>query len=362
MNTAIIGCGFIANLHAKAIRALGHTIFIVIDRDPGQAEAFAAAYGINQWSTHFEDALNDQVECIHICTPPTFHYEMIKAALSAGKHVISEKPLVLKNEQAVEIIQLAIQNKRVHAVNYNVRFYEACRRAQQIIRSPDFGPPMIIHGSYQQEFHILPAENSWRYQPELAGHMRAVTEIGSHWIDLARFLTGLEITNVSAHFANFTPNRILYNGKLYKAENLEPDPIIVQSEDAAVISLQFSNGSIGSILLSEVSHGRSNALAIEVVGEKQSIWWQSENSNELTLASKGEGIKTQIFPFAGGYPETFADFFEKVYHYIEFPSVKIPDFPTFIDGAINTRVCNAIYDSAQQNSAWISVNYGEKDE
>jgi predicted dehydrogenase len=355
MNTAMIGCGFIANIHAQAIHGLGHTISIAVDHNANQAKAFAEQYGIYKWSTDFHDALVNGIDCIHICTPPALHYEMIKKALLAGKHVICEKPLVLENEQADGIVQLAQQNNLVHAVNFNVRFYNACQIAKKMIQSADFGKTLIIHGSYQQEFHIPPADVSWRYQTALAGPMRAVTEIGSHWIDLARYLTGLEITQVSTNFTNFNPSRILQDGKLFKAEASSENLINITSEDAAVISLRFSNGSIGSVLLSEVSHGRTNALSIEVVGEKQSVWWQSENPNELTQASKGEGIKIQKYPFSGAYPETFTHFFKNVYQAIESSSMDMVNFPTFIDGRFNTNVCNAIFESAHQNGSWVSV-------
>ena len=355
MNTAIIGCGLIANMHVQAIQSIGQKLSIVIDHNLAKAREFAKQYGVSKWAVDYQDALVDNIDCVHICTPPALHYEMIKAALFAGKHVICEKPLVLKNKQAVELFQLAQEKHLIHAVNFNVRFYEACKEAQQIIQSQSFGQPLIIHGSYQQEYHIPPTEASWRYNPELAGPMRAVTEIGSHWIDLARYLTGFEVEKVSASFANFSPDRIIQNDLLYKANKNDSDKIIVDSEDAAIISLQFSNKAIGTVLLSEISHGRSNALAIEVIGENGSIWWNAETPNQITQAAKPKGVSIKQYAFSGAYPETFSTFFKAVYDQISDQDNRRINYPTFRDGLINTMICNAIYESAQNNAGWVPV-------
>lgn len=355
MNTAIIGCGLIANMHAQAIQSLGQNIAIAVDHNQSKAEAFAKQYGIDNFSSTFNSCLSDNVDVVHICTPPVLHYEMVKAALLAGKHVICEKPLALENEQAQELFQLADENNLVHAVNYNVRFYDACKEAKSIIQSNDFGTPLIIHGSYQQEFHIPPAETSWRYQPELSGSMRAVTEIGSHWFDLARYLTGLEIVKVSASFANFSPYRSLRNDLLHKASSTEDSNFEVKSEDAAVISIGFSNGAIGSVLLSEISHGRSNALSIEIVGDYKSLWWNSETPNQLSYTLKSKGVSTKPFAFSGAYPETFMSFIKRVYDQIENPDSTVNHYPTFRDGFINTAICNAVFESAKNDGGWVCL-------
>jgi predicted dehydrogenase len=355
MNTAIIGCGLIANMHAQAILSLGHQISIAVDHNHTKAEAFAKQYGIEKSSDAFNSCLSDNIDVVHICTPPALHHEMVKTALLAGKHVICEKPLVLENDQAQELIQLAEENKLVHAVNFNVRFYDACKEAKSIIQSNEFGKQLIIHGSYQQEFHIPPAEASWRYQPELAGPMRAVTEIGSHWFDIARYLTGLEIEKVSANFANFSPYRSIENNMLYRAPCENESSFKVNSEDAAVISMQLSNGAIGSVVLSEISHGRSNALSIEIVGENKSIWWNSEMPNQLNQASKSKGVTGTQFAFSGAYPETFVSFIKEVYRHIGNSQDTPNHYPTFRDGLINTAICNAVYESAMNDAAWVTI-------
>jgi predicted dehydrogenase len=356
MRAAIIGCGFMGSVHAQALKELGHTLAYGIDASLPKAQAFAQRWQAQGFGDKPTMAFEEDIQCVHICTPPVLHYAMVKAALDAGKHVICEKPLCLSAEEAKALLLLAREKNRVHAVNFNVRFYDASRQAKDFISRPDFGKICLIHGSYLQEFHTLPAEYSWRYQPELAGPMRATTEIGSHWIDLVRFWTGLEIMEVSANYGSFTPDRFVSNGVMFAQEKEDSRKVTIDSEDAAVISIRFSNGAIGSLLLSEVSPGRINRLSIEVTGTHQSVWWNSEDPLHLCQGQKQAGITTQTHAFSGGFPDTFKDFFKAVYQEIEAdrPSQN-PTYPTFYDGCANAAVCTAIYASARSNSAWVKV-------
>jgi len=367
VRTAIVGTGFSAALHARALQGLGHRPVAVVGASIAQAEAFAAQWSVERFSDDLALALAGDIQCVHICTPPALHAGMLRQAIQAGKHVVCEKPLCLDPAEARDLLQLAREKQVIHALNFNARFYDACLRARQMIipSTPGmsgFGPVHLVHGVYLQEFHALPAEAGWRYQPELAGPMRAVTEIGSHWIDLARFWTGLEIVAVSASFGCFTPDRLLAGGLLTAAQDqpaTKPagaQAVRVDSEDAAVIALRFSNGAIGSLLLSEVSHGRYNNLHIEVTGAQQSIWWNSETPDRLHQACKASGILVQANPFAGGFPDTFRVFIAQVYQDMARGRPdEHPAYATFQDGAINAAVCAALYASAQAGGRWVKV-------
>lgn len=353
MKVAIVGCGNIARTHANALIQQKQDIVLAVGHNLEKAKAFAEEWNIPASSACFEDALADGIDCVHICTPPAMHYEMAKAALLAGKHVICEKPLCLKSEQAKELYLLAKEKGLLAAVNFNVRYHEACQRGRKLVNSPDFGALQLIHGAYLQEFHVLPAQYMWRYIPELGGQMRAVTEIGSHWIDLVRFWTGLEITAVSANFGCFHPKRYKKDGLMYAGEQAGSEPVSVDSEDAAVICLRFSNGAIGSLLLSEVSHGRSNCIKLEASSDENSIWWCSETPYQLSVARKFEGVTTVTNAFGGGFPDTFSSFFESVYSALE--TGKQTDYPSFYDGYQNAAVCEAIYQSAKNHANWTEV-------
>ncbi|MCD4752005.1 MAG: Gfo/Idh/MocA family oxidoreductase [Anaerolineaceae bacterium] len=356
MQAAIIGCGFIAGVHAQALKELGHKIVTVVDHNLPKAEAFAKQWNVQDFSDDYRQALRDDIDCIHICTPPAAHYQIIKDVLNTGIHVICEKPMCLDPEKALELFQLSKEKKRIAAVNFNVRFHDACGIAKNTIASTEFGKICLIHGSYLQEFHVLPNAYDWRYSTDLAGPMRATTEIGSHWIDLVRYWTGLEIDEVSANFGKFTPKRYLVDGMMFPEQKPDGAELTVDSEDAAVISIRFSNGAIGNLLLSEVSHGRMNRLSLEVTSPSHSIWWNSEEPYYLKQSQKSSGVITQTNAFSGGFPDTFHTFFSKVYQDIEagYPAEQ-PDYPTFFDGCVNAAVCAAIYESANNNSTWVSI-------
>lgn len=356
MNIAIIGCGNIAQTHAAELHGLGHQIVAAINATPQKAERFAAQWGASYAGSDIARALADDIDVVHICTPPTLHDEMVRTVIEAGKHVICEKPLCLDPVQARDLWQRVQAKGVVAAVNFNVRYHEACQRARAAIHAKDFGRICLIHGGYLQEFHVLPAQYMWRYIPELAGPVRATTEIGSHWIDLCRYWTGLEIEAVSANYGKFSPVRYRKDGMMYAEPQAGADEMEVDTDDAAVVSLRFSNGAIGDLLLSEVSHGRSNSVRMEVTGTKKSVWWDSEQPYQLHTAAKFSGVTTVTNAFGGGFPNTFGAFFREVYAEIEagHPS-QTPAYPTFYDGYRNAAVCRAIYESAAHNSQWTEV-------
>lgn len=136
MKVAIVGCGNIAATHAKALIQQKQEIVLAVGRDQSKAKAFAETWNIPSHSNQFTDALASGVDCIHICTPPAMHYDMAKAALLAGKHVVCEKPLCLNSEQARELYQLAQEKGLLAAVNFNVRYHEACQRGRKIVLRP----------------------------------------------------------------------------------------------------------------------------------------------------------------------------------------------------------------------------------
>lgn len=354
MNIAIIGCGTIADLHAKSLRVIGHKVDWVIDRNRKNAENFAQKWDADNVGELLTDEILSKLDSVHICTPPTAHYDLIKKCLLAGKHIVCEKPLCLTQEQSKELMQLAQNKNVVNAVNFNVRYYNACKQARATINQEQFGKPLLVQCSYQQEFHALPEAYTWRYNSEISGHLRATTEIGSHAIDLIRFWTGMAIKEVSAHFGCFNPVRYLKDGVMYQEELADTTPVKVDSEDVAVVLVKFENGAIGNIVLSEISHGRNNSIKLEVVGDKQSVWWESESPYHLNIAQKGVGINTSINAFSQNFSDTITQFIEQVYKDI-CASNRCKNYPDFEDGYMNAVVCDAIYESANNNAVWVSV-------
>lgn len=356
--SGIWGAGNIANTHAEALKAGGFTAGAVVDVDEQKAEEFARRHGIEKWGTDPALLLDDEIGTVHVCTPPNLHYEMVKTLLEHKKNVLCEKPLCFQNEEAEELARLAKSSGVVCAVNFNVRFHMACQRAHEMTASDDFGRVNLIHGAYLQEFNAFPAPLDWRYNEKLAGKMRAVTEIGTHWLDIAQYISGRKVTAVSADFGKFYPERYLENGVMYPDAGQETgaEKIEVRSEDAAVVNLRFDNGAIGSLVLSEVSQGHINRLSLEVTGEKKNLWWNSEDNNLLHTAVKGGGVNSEIFAFGNGFMDTFRALVDYFYKDVkEGGPCADPVYPTFEEGRDIVKLCNALLESAEQDGRWTAV-------
>jgi predicted dehydrogenase len=346
MRAAIVGTGGIAQVHAAALRELGHTITLVMGHSSASAELFSKAVDCDRFSDQLNAELLADVDCVHICVPPENHAEFIRTCLQAGKHVMCEKPLSLSAREAAELTQLAEQSGVVAAVNFNNRFYPACNRVRSAAAA--MNRIVLVQGHYRQEFHILPTQYSWRYQEEL----RATTEIGSHFIDLMRYLTGLEVESVSAAFLNATPERRVRDGMMYP--NGDGEPLTITSEDAAAVTFRLSGGALASAVFSEISPGRSNDLTIEISSPDKSVSWCSESPYEIVTGEPGGGLTHRRDAFGGGFSDTFRDSFQAFYQTAE-SGIRDPRLATFRDGAANAAICAAIAKSARSGGESVEV-------
>ena len=397
MKAAVIGGGFAGRTHVLALRAIGVEPYLVITTKEETAKRFAEEMGIPHYSgadqDGYEAAFGPEIDAVHICTPPTSHAKIVKELLLHGKNVLCEKPIALELEEAEALVN-AVENalaaespenvsaaespenvpaknheKPLCALTFNVRYHMACQRAKELIESGAFGRPILIHGNYMQEFHALPAPWDWRYDPELGGKMRAITEIGSHWIDLAQYLSGKKVTAVSAQTANFWPERAIADGIMTapctggnSAADIESegscsggkDTVHVISEDAATVNLQFEDGAIGSVVLSEVSPGRGNRLTMEITCENGNLWWNEEENNILHTAKKGEGIRSEVFAFGNGFGDTFEELLRRFYAELKRRN-NAAGLPTFKEGLQVAAVCSAIGESAEKDGKWIRI-------
>ena len=373
MRAAIIGGGFAGNIHAEALSSLGGQIAAVVTTKEDTAESFAKKWNVPVWGTDPALAFADGIDAVHICTPPTSHGHYVLEALKAGKHVFCEKPLSFDQDEAEKLAAVSETGGRICALTYNVRYHMAVQKARELIRSGRFGRPLLIHGSYLQEFHALPAPYDWRYDPSLSGSMRAVTEIGSHWIDTAQYVSGRNVTDVSASFGRFFPERVVRNGMMEAADGEREtgtgDVLHVASEDAACVTFRYEDGAIGNVCLSEISPGRGNYLSIEITCEKGNLWWNEEDNNVLHTAKKGDGVRSDIFAFGNGFSDTFASLMRNFYRAVLQASDRAAsasdqvsaqagepaEYPTFREGARIVRICEAIRRSAERDAAWIHV-------
>lgn len=376
IKAAVIGVGFIGEAHIEALRRLGNVSVVAIADEASVVEKKANQLGIDNFYNDYRKVISDpEIDCIHICTPNYLHYRIAREALLAGKHVVCEKPLTINKMEAEELLKLAYEKKCVHATNFNVRFYPLMQELKVLIERGDFGNIFSVNGSYYQDWLFYPTNYNWRLEPELSGDSRAVADIGSHWIDLMEFVTGLKITEVLADFATFHRNRKkplkpveTYTGKILKPEDYTEVPIV--TEDYANILFKFDNGGRGSLTVSQVFAGKKNRIFMEIAGSKKSASWVSENPNQIWFGNRDfanelllkdpslldpETNKTVSFPGGHneGFPDTFKQLFTKIYNRISGISI-VDDFPTFNAGLREIALCEKIVES-NLTGTWIKV-------
>lgn len=345
MKIGIWGSGVISATHVTALRTLGHTVSCVVGG--GSVAQFATQHHIPHHGNHWSLFLDQKVDSVHLCTPPHLHYEMIKQLLQSGVSVLCEKPLCLDLDQARTLVSLAKQHNLRCGINFNVRYLPVCQQIRDQIASDGLGGVRYLHGSYQQSFHLLPCPYGWRYDPTKGGNTRAIPEIGSHWVDLAEFFLGQAVTHVSVRAANFAPKRSLHQGMMYP-EGEEGSPLAVTSEDMAMAHLQFADGTLASVVLSEVAHGRVNDLQIEVTGRDKSLWFSTQTPSLLHQSSTRDTVETTPSPFAdSSFTDSFVSLFRDFY--------TTQTAPDLLQGAHITAVLCAMEQSVTAHGAWVNV-------
>lgn len=376
----IVGTGFIGPVHLEALRRIGVTVTGIVERDPAIAAAKAAELGAGKGYASFEAALADPaVDVVHLAVPNHLHAPYAKAALAAGKHVLCEKPLAMTSAESAELAALARASNRVAAVNYNLRFYPLVHQARELIRAGELGRPLLIHGGYLQDWLLYPTDWSWRLDPAEGGPLRAVADIGTHWLDMVSFVTGLRVESVMADLATFHTTRQKPRGPVSTFEGTgarpaprDHDPVAITSEDAALILLRFEGGARGTLTVSQVSAGRKNALSFEIDGTESALAWASEEPNALWLGRRNEANRilmkdpsllsasaARLSGYPGGHQEGYGDtmknLFARFYACIEQGDPSAPrDFPTFDDGHTEMLLCDALLRSAREG-VWVDV-------
>src|SRR5262249_30805746 len=156
----------------------------------------------------YDDLLADPaVQVVHLASPNRLHYAQCKQALAAGKHVVCEKPLAMTAAETAELATLAEHTPLVTAVCYNVRFYPLCLEARERIAAGQLGSVYHVTGSYVQDWLLYDTDFNWRVLADEGGALRAVADIGTHWLDLVTWITGLEVERVAADLRTFLPTR-----------------------------------------------------------------------------------------------------------------------------------------------------------
>ncbi|MEO8498523.1 MAG: Gfo/Idh/MocA family oxidoreductase, partial [Planctomycetota bacterium] len=223
IGVAIVGTGFMGWVHAEALRRVGVTITGVLGSSPAKSKAAADQLQLSKAYTSFEDVLRDDtVNSVHLGVPNRWHFEMARDALLAGKHVMCEKPLAMTSAESLQLVELSRQHPQQAAgVNYNIRYYPLCLEARERVRSGAIGDVFHINGSYAQDWLLKSTDYNWRVLVQEGGPLRAVSDIGTHWLDLIHAITGLEVEAVCADLKTVYPVRQRPRGEVVTFKSKE---------------------------------------------------------------------------------------------------------------------------------------------
>ncbi|MGI9641348.1 MAG: Gfo/Idh/MocA family protein [Acidimicrobiia bacterium] len=377
IRAGVVGVGFIGVAHVEALRRIGVHVVGVVGSSPERARAKAEAAHLPAVYDSLEAmAADPDINVVHVASPNHVHADQVRLLLDAGKHVVCEKPLALTSQDTADLVARADASGLVNAVCFNLRFYPNCHQAMAMVQSGEVGEPRLITGSYLQDWLLLETDWNWRLVPEQAGGLRAVADIGSHWLDLAQFVTGKRVTRVMADLHTFVDVRKHPEGPVETFATEADDRALIEekmtSDDAASIMLSFEDGARGLVAVSQVSAGRKNSVSIEVDGSQSALAWFSENPDHLWVGHRGrpneivqrdpslahpEAARVTGYPggHVEGYPDTFRALFKEVYEDVARggPSAN-PTYPTFADGHDILLVTEAIARSSEEER-WITV-------
>ena len=287
--TAIIGAGFMGPVHTEALRRVGVEVVGILGVDNNESTRAAKNLGIPKAYTSLDDVLADKnVDAVHITTPNNLHFPMAKAALKAGKHVMCEKPLAMDTKETAELVALAKETGLAAGVNYNLRFYPLCLQAKEMVKSGEVGDVFSIVGSYVQDWLLFSNDYNWRVLSKEGGAVRAVGDIGTHWLDMVQTITGTKVIEVLADLKIVHPIRQrpkgeveTFSGKVDQVQATED--ISIDTEDCGSMMLRFDNGAKGCLWVSQMTAGRKNCLRYEISGSQKALYWDSESPNEVWI-------------------------------------------------------------------------------
>lgn len=378
----LIGPGFVAAHHIDAVRRLGDVdVVAVAGSSQESADRKAREYKVDRAYGDFHALISDpDVQVIHNTTPNYLHLPVNMAALAAGKHVISDKPLAMNPEEGRKMRDAAIAAKVAHVVTFNYRGNPLVQQARGMIASGETQGVTFVHGHYLQDWMTDPNVYSWRSDPAKGGVTSALGDIGSHWCDLAEHVSGLKITSVLADLTTVIPTRYSSgaSAEAFSTKSAgERTAVSVQSEDLASVLLRFENGAKGCFSVGQVLPGHKNDLELEVNGRSCSLKWRQEEQNELWIGyhnrpnavmAKDPSLVSpdvrRYIHLPGGHQESWADAFFNVikdaYEWVRegaVPGAKPKMLPTFEDGYRSACLVDAMLKSHTAGAVWEKVQY-----
>ncbi len=377
-SAAVVGTGFIGPVHVEGLRRAGVHVAGIVGSSPDKSQAAADQLGLPRGYATLDEVLDDpEVDSVHLTTPNRLHFAQAAAVLRAGKHVLCEKPLAMTSAETAELVRIAADSGRAAGVAYNIRFYPLCHEAAARATDGSLGDVLHVTGSYVQDWLLYDTDFNWRVLAEEGGDLRAVADIGTHWLDLVQFITGRKVTAVCADLRTVHATRQRPRGGVETfsgkgAAPRETEPIAVTTDDCGSVMLRFDNGAKGCLWVSQTTAGRKNCLRFEIAGSQQSFAWNSETPNELWIGHRDRPNETllrdpalmsasasAVTNYPGGhnegFPDTFKQLFRSFYGYIAAGDFTAPPpFPTFPDGHREVLLCEAVLRSAREGR-WVEV-------
>ena len=378
----LIGPGFVAAHHIDAVRRLGDVDIVAIAGSSQEsANKKAKEHKVERAYGDFHALIADpDVQVIHNTTPNYLHLPVTMAALQAGKHVISDKPLAMNPEEGRKLRDAAVAAKVGNVVTFNYRGNPLVQQARGMIARGETEGLSFVHGHYLQDWMTDPNVYSWRSDPAKGGVSSALGDIGSHWCDLAEHVSGLKIDSVLADLTTVIPTRYSSgaSAEAFSKESVgKRVQVQVQSEDLASVLLRFENGAKGCFSVGQVLPGHKNDLQLELNGRACSLKWKQEEQNELWIGrhnqpngmmAKDPGLVSpdvlRYIHLPGGHQESWADAFfnliRDAYGWIREGApltAKPVMLPTFDDGYRSTCLVEAMLKSHAAGGVWQKVNY-----
>ena len=305
-----------------------------------------------------EAARPDGVDVVTIVTPNNSHFPIAKTFLQAGIHVVCEKPLTDRLDHAVELDRLARDRGLILALTHNYSGYAMVRHAARLVRDGGIGSVRIVQVEHASGWAARPVEGkwaAWRTDPAVAGKASVVFDLGTHAHHLLRFVTGLEVAELSAELATCVDDRAVF--------------------DDAHVQLRLANGARGQLWASMAATGQEHGLRIRVFGSEASLEWRHEDPQHLVVRHQGGPVEILAQGHAGlseeaarltrvglGHPEGFFESFANIYgdiadavHALNRGEPYAPDplgFPTGRDGVLGVAFVEAVCASHEKAGRW----------
>ena len=312
-----------------------------------------------------ESTRADGIDVVSIVTPNHLHVPIAKIFAENGIHIICDKPIGMSSKEAIDLKKVIESKKLIFALTHNYTGYPMVRHARSLVQKGDLGSLRVIQAEYPQDWLTTKAEDSglkqaeWRTDPNRSGAGGCIGDIGTHAYNLIRFITGLEVDEISADIHTFVEGR--------------------KVDDNAQIMLRFKGGAKGSIWSSQVAVGNENNLKIRIYGENAGIEWRQEDPNYLSYTkfgspaqniTRGSNITSDeaknVTRIPQGHPEGYLEGFANIYSDVykelsanidrqEYDKSK-NCYPTIDDGIDGMKFIETVIKSSKNNSKWIQIN------